>query len=73
MNYMFNDCSGLLNVNGINNWDVSKVKTIRQFITGAINIEEVDFSNWHTDSLEDLTNFAVMWSNQGMTTLDSNL
>ena len=73
MNYMFNDCSGLLNVNGINNWDVSKVKTIRQFITGAINIEEVDFSNWHTDSLEDLTNFAGMWTNQGMTTLDSKL
>ena len=73
MSFLFDQNTSLVNIDAIKNWDVSKVTTMRQLFCSAVNLEEIDLSNWKTDSLEDMINMFGMWNSNGSSRYDSKL
>ena len=55
MSYMFNRCTKLKKIVGIENLDVSKLKTTKIMFYGCKNLVELDLTNWNTISLENMS------------------
>ena len=55
MSYMFNRCTKLKKIIGIENLDVSKLKTTKIMFYGCKNLVELDLTNWNTISLENMS------------------
>ncbi len=58
-------CSKLLNLNGIQSWDVSKVITASNAFS-TLTVSEIDISNW---KLEQLKDYSYMFNNCGAKTI----
>lgn len=60
-NSMFNQCNHLESVAGVENWDVSKVKSFRYMFSSCTRLETLDgLENWQVDKDAD---FTLMFSN----------
>ena len=63
MSYMFNRCTKLKKIVGIENLDVSKLKTTKIMFYGCKNLVELDLTNWNPISLENMSNMFYNCSN----------
>ena len=66
-NFSLNDVSAL------KNWDVRKVETMAMLFTCCFDIEEIDLSNWATDSLTDMKYMFASLQYSGDRTLQNKL
>ena len=73
LEFGFNQSEKLANMDGIKNWDVSKVTIFRQLFCGDVSLEEVDLSNWDTSSVTNMVNMFGMWKQNGASRKDSKL
>ena len=53
MNYMFENCTNLVSVNGINSFVMDNVQTIYSMFRGCKSLVNIDLNNWNTPLLED--------------------
>ena len=63
MSYMFNRCTKLKKIVGIENLDVSKLKTTKIMFYGCKNLVELDLTNWNPISLENAWSMFYRCSN----------
>ncbi len=63
MTNMFNGCSNLTSLVGIDNWDTSNVKYMSALFNGCNSLKSLDLSNWDTSNVKNMDNmFAAMKS-----------
>ena len=63
----------LASVEGVKNWDVRKVVDMGQVFNSCYSLEEVDLSNWETNSVENLQTTFGMWELNGNPYYNSKL
>ena len=63
----------LKDVSAIKNWDVRKVETMATLFTCCFELEEIDLSNWQTDSLTDMKYMFASLQYSGDRTLQNKL
>jgi surface protein len=63
---LFHRCEILESVDAIKNWDVSNVTDMSYLFQMLFSVEEVDLSNWKTDSLETINHmFSMSYKSDG--------
>ena len=63
----------LISVEGIKNWDVRNVIDMGQTFNSCYALEEIDLSNWETNSVENLQTTFAMWKMDNNPYTDGNL
>ena len=63
----------LASVEGVKNWDVRKVVDMGQVFNSCYSLEEVDLSNWETNSVENMQTTFGMWELNGNPYYNSKL
>ena len=61
ISFMFSDCSSLLNISGISNWNTANITKMNNIFSGCSNLLNLpDISNWDVSNVIDMSN---MFSN----------
>lgn len=52
---MFNNCSKLTTLTGLDKWDLSHINNLASLFNGCSNLTNVDIANWNTHNVTDMT------------------
>lgn len=52
---MFNNCSKLVTLTGLDKWDLSHINNLAFLFNGCSNLTNVDIANWNTHNVTDMT------------------
>ncbi len=63
----------ITDVSGIKKWNVKKVTSLENVFASCYMLEEIDLSNWETDSLISMFSTFGMWNDNGRPTLEGTL
>lgn len=65
---MFEDCTSLKTISGLNTLDLSKTTTLNSMFSGCSGLTSLDISTWDTSNVVDMTD--MFYQCKGLTSLD---